>query len=109
LAAWAGAGTGLRVVPQGWTIANPALNFAVNEFNSMRILIIEDHPLMYEGLRAVLHRHFPAATVDRADTLKGAREQVRRGKWDVVLLDIGLPDGDGLDLLEDLEKSAPWC
>jgi two-component system invasion response regulator UvrY len=73
----------------------------------MRILIIEDHPLMYEGLRAVLHRHFPAATVDIADTLKGAREHVRRGKWDVVLLDIGLPDGDGLDLLADLGKSAP--
>ena len=63
----------------------------------MRILVVEDDPDLAElvalGLRNV------GAAVDVARTASAADELVRTLAYDVACLDLGLPDGDGLDLL----------
>lgn len=68
-----------------------------------RILLIEDHPSLGESIAEYLRR--AGHTVDLARTLTAGRALMADVAVDLVLLDLGLPDGDGLDLLR--QKSVP--
>lgn len=68
----------------------------------MRALIVEDEPLMAVELEEqLLDEQF---TVDRAELFKSAEEYLIGEEYDLILLDLSLPDGDGLDLLRDIKK-----
>lgn len=68
----------------------------------MRALIVEDEPLLNEELQEqLLEEKF---IVDSAKTLSEARERVIGDEYDLVLLDLGLPDGNGLELLKMIKK-----
>lgn len=68
----------------------------------MRALIVEDEPLMAVELEEqLLDEQF---TVDRAELFKSAKEYLIGEEYDLILLDLSLPDGDGLDLLRDIKK-----
>jgi two-component system, OmpR family, response regulator len=70
----------------------------------MKILLVEDDPEMAEALRTALLRHsFVLASV--AD-LAMAREAIAMERYDVVLIDRQLPDGDGSALLIDIRQTA---
>lgn len=70
----------------------------------MKILLVEDDPEMAEALRTALSRHdFVLASV--AD-LAMAREAIAMERYDVVLIDRQLPDGDGSALLADIRQAA---
>lgn len=71
----------------------------------MRALLVEDD----EGIASGLAGHLVRAgwAVDRAATLASAWAALQAEPFDVVLLDLGLPDGDGSDLLRRLRQSAP--
>lgn len=69
----------------------------------MRILLIEDEPLLGEAVAAHLGtRH----AVDWMQSLEEASGAVRAIAYDLLLLDLNLPDGRGLDLLRSLRKSG---
>lgn len=70
----------------------------------MRILIVEDNA----KLSALLARRLEqgAFAVDIAATIDAANDLLSVAKFDLVLLDLTLPDGDGLKLLENLRRSA---
>lgn len=69
----------------------------------MRALVVEDEPLLQEELREqLLEEHF---IVESVDTLKEATERVAGDEYDLVLLDLGLPDGNGLELLKTIKKN----
>jgi len=69
-----------------------------------KALIVDDEPDFRESLRALVEREgFEVAT---AGTLHEARSRLAEGHPDVVLVDIKLPDGDGLDLVRDEEVAA---
>lgn len=74
----------------------------------MKILIIDDHVLIRESLGAVLRELRPEATVVEA---LNARETMRlvaeHPDFALVLLDLGLPDRDGFDVLADLRERHP--
>lgn len=65
----------------------------------LRILIIEDEAPIRRFLRASLD---PDATLIEAETAAAGLQAAARGRPDLVLLDLGLPDGDGLDVLREL-------
>lgn len=73
----------------------------------MRFLLIDDHPIVRDGLKRLLLHSFPGAIVEEAVRAREAMERIGRGPWDVVFLDIDLPDRSGLDLLRDLCDLAP--
>lgn len=73
----------------------------------MRFLLIDDHPIIRDGLKQLLLRAFPGAAVEEAMRARDAMERIVHGPWDVVFLDIGLPDRSGLDLVRDLRAVAP--
>ena len=70
----------------------------------MKILLVEDDPEMSEALRTALARHdFVLAAV--AD-LAMAREAIATERYDVVLIDRQLPDGDGSTLLAEIRQTG---
>jgi len=78
------------------------------------ILVVDDEPVVRQRLRRVLAQVAPEAVCAEADDLRQARAQLRGATFDWVLLDVGLPDGIGLALLDWLREHAPdatrwWC
>lgn len=68
----------------------------------MRALVVEDEPLLNEELQdQLLDEQF---IVDSVKTLSEARERMIGDGYDLVLLDLGLPDGNGLDLLKMIKE-----
>lgn len=63
----------------------------------MHLLLIEDDPSVAHGVAAGLRLH--GFTVDHAETAAGADASLAASEFDVAVLDLGLPDGDGMDLL----------
>lgn len=64
------------------------------------ILMVEDSRFACESLRLICHRS--GARIRRADCLRSARRHLRTYRPGVVLVDLGLPDGSGLELIADL-------
>ena len=73
----------------------------------MRILLVEDDPSLAQGLQTALRRE--GLTVDHVSTGKAALQAVQAEAPDLIILDLGLPDMDGLEVLNSLRrgKQAP--
>ncbi len=72
----------------------------------MKILIVDDHAIVREGLKRILSEEFESATFGEAGNATEALEQVWKKKWDVVLLDIAMHGRTGLDVLKEIRSSA---
>ncbi len=72
----------------------------------MRTLLVEDNPGDVLLIREMLRDH-PAFSLECATTLALATEQMSRGDVEVVLLDLGLPDSQGLDTLTRFQAGMP--
>jgi two-component system, OmpR family, response regulator len=72
---------------------------------AMRILLIEDNESLAKATEQFLKQK--GFVVDVAGTLEHARLQVPLAEWGAVLLDLHLPDGDGLSLLPMLRRRVP--
>ncbi len=68
---------------------------------SVRILHIDDHPLLRKGFQEALAVEFPGALLSQAASLEEARVQLLKD-WDLVILDQNLPDGRGVEFLTGL-------
>jgi DNA-binding NarL/FixJ family response regulator len=71
---------------------------------TIRTLLIDDHPLVVDGLQSALGRNSAIEIVGTAGSLNGARETLDATSPDVVLLDLRLPDGSGTELLAEYQK-----
>jgi DNA-binding response OmpR family regulator len=70
----------------------------------MRLLVIEDEARIIEVLRAALSR--AGFAVDAVATMADARAALPLAPYDAVILDLGLPDGDGLTLLTEMKRAG---
>ncbi|MBS4059087.1 MAG: response regulator transcription factor [Bacteroidetes bacterium] len=73
----------------------------------IRILIVEDHPAMVEGLRKILSEADEITTLDVATNASKCMAHVKGYTYDVILLDIMLPGSNGLDLCSEIIKVNP--
>ena len=71
----------------------------------IRILIVEDHENLREAIVSQFEPHPDFAVVGQAASLEQARSML--AGVDLVLLDLGLPDGCGLELLPELRAASP--
>jgi len=69
------------------------------------VLIVEDNQDLALGLQDLLHHDGYAVTV--ADTIAGAVERIRAHRFNAILLDLGLPDGDGVEVLKETRRLDP--
>ena len=72
-----------------------------------RILLVDDHPVVRQGIKQVLSDAFDPALVGEAATAEEGLTEVRSTDWDIMVLDLTLPGASGLDLLKDLKRERP--
>jgi DNA-binding NarL/FixJ family response regulator len=77
------------------------------ETRRTRVMIVEDHADFRELMEVLLSNQPDIKLIAQAGSLAEAREQVARFELDVAVLDLGLPDGSGADLIADLRRSNP--
>lgn len=70
----------------------------------MRILVVEDDPVLSDGLKVGLA--LTGATVDTVDSCDKARAALATTSFDAVVLDLMLPDGSGLDVLDEVRAEG---
>lgn len=72
----------------------------------LKVLLVDDHPLFREGLRSMLAGQPAYRVVGQAGTAREALAQARASTPDIVLLDIGLPDANGIEVIRQLHTLA---
>jgi len=70
-----------------------------------RVLVVDDEPAILRTLRTNLRGH--GFDVDTAGSVRDALAEYERARPDVILLDLGLPDDDGLALIRAVRERAP--
>ena len=72
-----------------------------------RIMIVDDHDVVREGLRALIQKRTDFDFVGEADTVATAIEEARRSEPDVVIMDVRLPDGSGVEACREIRAQRP--
>ena len=72
-----------------------------------RVLICDDHEVVREGLRTLLSRRQDMAVVGEAGTMQEAIETAAKAKPDVVIMDVRLPDGSGVEACRAIREARP--
>ena len=75
----------------------------------IRLVIVDDHEMVRDGLKAMLSRHSGAVVVGEASDRDSTLRAVREHHPDVVLLDVRLKGYSGLDLCAELLRNDPEC
>lgn len=75
--------------------------------STLRIMLVDDHPIVRRGVRDILVDAFPGATVEEVGSGADAVSLGRSHTWDIAILDLTLPDGSGLDVLKRLRELQP--
>jgi len=71
------------------------------------ILVVDDHPVVREGLKQILQGMPEPVVLDEAGSAQETLGKISENDYDVVILDIALPDRNGLDVLKDLRRMKP--
>lgn len=71
------------------------------------ILIADDHEIVRQGLRALLEEQPDLEVAGEAATAPEVLEKVRARSWDLLVLDLGMPGGEGVETLRRIRSAAP--
>jgi two-component system response regulator DegU len=74
---------------------------------NIKVVIVDDHPLMREGLRKILEMNEAIEVVDEAGDGQGAINIARRLKPDVILMDINMPGTNGIEATRVIKRELP--
>jgi DNA-binding NarL/FixJ family response regulator len=74
---------------------------------ALRILIADDHAVVREGLKGLLGAEFPGAEFFFSATKQETLDAIRQGHLDLLVLDLFMPDGNGIDVLREVRQTHP--
>ncbi len=74
---------------------------------TLRLLIVDDHEVVRQGLVALLDRRDGFQVVAEAATVAEAIERARRFEPDIVVMDVRLPDGSGIEACREIRAELP--
>ncbi len=72
-----------------------------------RVLIVDDHPIVRQGLRRLIDLEEDLDVCAEAETVREARAAIREHRPDAIIVDISLKQGDGLELVRDVRAQYP--
>lgn len=77
--------------------------------DTLRVLLVDDSQPVRSRIRRLLQESLPLEMVGEAGTVAEALALFRTHRPDAVVLDLGLPDGDGLTVLSEIKRTQPAC
>jgi DNA-binding NarL/FixJ family response regulator len=77
-------------------------------YNVSRVLIADDHALARAGYRQFLEGESSISNIGEAGSFAEALEALDRGRWDLLILDINMPDRNGFDILAEVKAHYPY-
>lgn len=93
-----------RPSPSGEGLPKPEVGLNARP---IRLLLVDDHEVVRLGLRTLFNRSATVEVVGEAGTMASALSEALQLKPDVVLMDIRLPDGDGIEACREIRAERP--
>ncbi len=75
--------------------------------NAIKVLIVDDHAIVRQGLKSILSDTEDLVVAGEADCSARALQAIRDSDYDVVLMDVNMPDRNGIDTLKLVKKESP--
>jgi len=97
--------SGAARAPQSTSGGQPSL--AAKHKKARRVLLVDDHPIVRQGLRRLIEQEEDLAVCGEAETARDARTAIKELDPDVVIVDISLKQGDGIELVRDTRAHHP--
>ncbi|MBF0519940.1 MAG: response regulator transcription factor, partial [Nitrospirae bacterium] len=73
----------------------------------IKVLLVDDHPIVREGVIKILHRLPNLESVEEAETSQDGMALLKKFTFSIVILDISLPDKSGLLMLDQIKQCYP--
>ncbi|MCF6270140.1 MAG: response regulator transcription factor [Melioribacteraceae bacterium] len=73
----------------------------------LRIIIADDHQVIREGVKRIINSEIDIKVVAEVETGEALLNKISNNKFDVIILDIGLPGRSGIEVLSDIRKFDP--
>jgi len=71
------------------------------------VLVLEDHPETREWLTGIIQQAFVEVEIHEASSLAQARSLINEKKFDLALIDLNLPDGNGVEIISEITQKSP--
>lgn len=88
-------------------VPNPADNPSTGESMPIRVFLLDDHEMVRDGLRAAIDVTSDMEVVGDASTVDQALRRIPATRPDVAVLDMRLPDGNGIEVCRDIRSRVP--
>ncbi|MEX0998794.1 MAG: response regulator transcription factor [Thermodesulfobacteriota bacterium] len=69
----------------------------------MKVLIVDDHPVIRKGVKQILSEGLINIQFGEAENAREALSKINKNKWDILILDIKLPDMNGIEVLRQIK------
>ena len=79
----------------------------ITQLAPTRILVVDDDEAFRESVCAAIARDADLVLAAQGNSVATAREAIESGHFDVALIDLGLPDGNGIDLIREISRTRP--
>ncbi len=76
--------------------------------DKIAVLVVDDHALFRRGVVQTINEQPDMMVIDEADSVESALNRARELLPDIALLDVRLPDGNGLDIAEEIQRDCPF-
>jgi DNA-binding NarL/FixJ family response regulator len=73
----------------------------------MKLLIADDHPIVRNGIKDIIQDISPSFSIDEAENAHEVVQKVIANDYDVIILDISMPGGGGLNALKQIKQAKP--
>jgi len=77
----------------------------MSEQDSLRILLVDDHPVVRRGVAGLIVESYSHAVIMEVASGAAAVASIQKERWDLVILDLTLPDASGLEVLKQIKKA----
>jgi two-component system invasion response regulator UvrY len=77
------------------------------EVKMIKILLADDHAVVRKGIRQILTEAYPEAVFGEAQNFHELRDLINNDIWDIIVLDLAMPDGNGIEMLKQIKYNHP--